>query len=450
MTLRRKLLWISVLYFAEGFPFGIAYKVWPVYFRLHGVSLTEIGLMSLLFLPYTLKAAWAPLVDRFAARQTWVAGSELALAAITLVLLTLDPSRTTAALWITLLGFTVASANQDVAIDGYAVDLATGRDTGPINGVRVAAYRVAMVVSGGVILVLADQVSWTVIWAACAVSFVALAGAALASPRVPRERPEAPPGASREVIRYRIGLLSATTLLLLLAALRDWGPLWITLSVISGTLAVASFLDPTMLRWVARREMVPVVLFTLLYKVADSTLGRMVEPFWVDKGLSPTEIGLISTTLGMVLTVAGALSGGWFIKRHGIFQALLWFGIGQCVSNFGYVVVAVWDLPRQSIYVASVVESFTQGLGTAAFLSFLMVLCEKQHGATQFALLTAIFALSRDLFGAVSGLGAEALGYGAYFTLTALLALPGLALLPWIRGRIPTDGAVAESAAGSD
>jgi PAT family beta-lactamase induction signal transducer AmpG len=72
VTLRRKLAWISVLYFAEALPFGIAYDVWPVYFRVHGVSLREIGLMSLLSLPWTWKFLWAPLVDRFGARQHWI------------------------------------------------------------------------------------------------------------------------------------------------------------------------------------------------------------------------------------------------------------------------------------------------------------------------------------------------------------------------------------------
>jgi PAT family beta-lactamase induction signal transducer AmpG len=161
----------------------------------------------------------------------------------------------------------------------------------------------------------------------------------------------------------------------------------------------------------------------------------------VDKGLTPTEIGLISSTLGVALTVAGALLGGWYIKRRGIFRALLWFGLAQLVSNFGYVAVAALALPRQSIYVASVVESFTQGLGTAAFLSFLMNLCDREHAATQFALLTATFSLGRDVAGAFSGIGVERLGYATYFTITALLAVPGLLLLPVVRRRIREEGA---------
>jgi PAT family beta-lactamase induction signal transducer AmpG len=182
--------------------------------------------------------------------------------------------------------------------------------------------------------------------------------------------------------------------------------------------------------------MVPVLAFVLLFKVGDSTLGRMVKPFWVDQGYSLKEIGLISVSLGTVLTILGALAGGWLTNRFGIFRALLWLGLAQLVSNLGYVAVAAIDLPRASIYVASIIESFTQGLGTAAFLSFLMNLCDKEHAATQYAILSAMFALTRDVAGAFTGIGVESFGYAVFFSLTTVLALPALALLPLIKPRI--------------
>ena len=151
-------------------------------------------------------------------------------------------------------------------------------------------------------------------------------------------------------------------------------------------------------------------------------------------------------TLGVILTILGALAGGWFTDRFGLFHALLWLGISQLVSNLGYVAVAAIELPRESIYVASMVESFTQGLGTAAFLSFLMNLCDKEHAATQYAILSALFALTRDIGGAFTGFGVEALGYATYFAVTSALALPGLALLPLIRGRIRQDVSEREEA----
>jgi PAT family beta-lactamase induction signal transducer AmpG len=391
VTKRRVLFWIAVLYFAEGLPFGIAYDVWPVFFRVHGVSLREIGLMSLLSLPWTWKLLWAPLVDRYGSRQQWITACLFFLGATTIALISQDPSQPSFMMWSLLLLFTTASATQDIAIDAYAVDVSTPTTVGSINGTRVSAARVAMLVGGGGFIILADFVGWNLLWVALAMMFFALAGAAWLSPRVPLEASER-----------------------------------------QHTLA-------PVLRWIFRWEMVPVLAFVLLYKVGDSTLGRMVKPFWVDRGYSLTEIGTISVTLGVVLTIIGALAGGWFVNRYGIFRALLWLGLAQLVSNLGYVAVAAIDLPRESIYAASMIESFTQGLGTAAFLSFLMDLCDKEHAATQYAFLSAMFALTRDVAGAFSGIGVEALGYAAYFALTTALALPALALLPAIRSRIRED-----------
>ena len=391
MTKRKVLFWIAVLYFAEGLPFGIAYDVWPVFFRVHGVSLREIGLMSLLSLPWTWKLLWAPLVDRYGSRQHWITACLFFLGATTIAIIPQDASQPSFLMWSLLLLFTTASATQDIAIDAYAVDVSTPKTIGSINGTRVSAARVAMLVGGGGFITLADFVGWNLLWVALAVMFFALAAVAWLSPRVPLEASER---------RHNLA---------------------------------------PVLRWLFRWEMVPVLAFVLLYKVGDSTLGRMVKPFWVDRGYSLTEIGTISVTLGVALTIVGALAGGWFVNRYGIFRSLLWLGLAQLVSNLGYVAVAAIDLPRESIYAASMIESFTQGLGTAAFLSFLMNLCDKEHAATQYAILSAMFALTRDVAGAFSGIGVEALGYAVYFALTTALALPGLALLPAIKPRIRED-----------
>jgi len=388
MTLRRKLTWIAVLYFAEGLPFGIAYDVWPVYFRVHGVSLTEIGLMSLLSLPWTWKMLWAPLVDRYGARQQWISACLLVLAVAALAIIPQDAGHPSWLLWGVLLAFTTASATQDIAIDAYAVDVSTPEETGAINGVRISAARIALLVGGGGVIALAEITGWTPLWIALAALCLVLSVVAFASPRVALDQKE-----RRNPIR-------------------------------------------PVLAWLLRWEMLPVLVFVPLFKLGDSLLGRMVKPFWVDRGYSLKEIGLISVTLGVVLTIVGALAGGWFVKKYGIFRGLLWLGIAQALPHFAYAAVAAFTLPRESIYVASMLESFAQGLGTSAFLSLLMNLCDREHAATQYALLSALFALTRDVGGAFSGFGVERLGYATYFACTAVLALPTLALLPLIKKHI--------------
>ena len=178
------------------------------------------------------------------------------------------------------------------------------------------------------------------------------------------------------------------------------------------------------------------VLFVLTYKLGEFAIGPMVKPFWVDQGRSLFEIGLVPTSFGIVLSVVGALSGGAFISRFGIFHGIWVLGLLQAVSNLGYALVAWGDLGRVGLYSASIFESFSGGLGTAAFLAFLMNICQKEHATTQYAFLSSIFSLTGRLVGGVSGLGAEHFGYGNYFALTFLLALPAYALLPWVKAWI--------------
>ena len=186
----------------------------------------------------------------------------------------------------------------------------------------------------------------------------------------------------------------------------------------------------------SRPGAIPVFLFVLLYKLDTNAIGPMVKPFWVDRGLSLDEIAFVSTTLGVGVSVVGALVGGVLTSRWGIFRALWVLGLFQAVANLGYAAAAWSDAGRAGIYAASFGESFGAGLGTAAFLAFLMNVCDKQQAATQYALLSALFNLSGSLAGAVSGRGVEWMGYGHYFALTFTFALPAYAMLPWVRGWI--------------
>lgn len=386
MPVREKLVWVAILYFAQGFPFGIVIDLLPVYFRVHGVSLAAIGLMSLLGLPWTLKVLWAPLVDRFGAHQRWMVCCLFLMAAI----LALLPATTGAApgplVWGLLFAFTFASATQDIAIDAYTIGLLARGEEGVANGVRLAAYRVAIIVGGGLLVALAGPLGWTLVFQAGA---VLLAGCAVLAARAPGlTTPPRPPGES-----------------------------WFR----------------PLRNWLLRPGAPAVFLFVLGYKLGDASMAPMIKPFWVDHGFSPAEIGLVSTTLGIGASIAGALAGGLFTSRHGIMPALLILGALQAVSNLCYAGVALAGAGRPFLYATALFESFTGGLGTAAFLAFLMRICHKERAATEYALLSALFGLARSLAGAASGIGVSCLGYAAYFALTCAAALPALALLPLVR-----------------
>jgi PAT family beta-lactamase induction signal transducer AmpG len=163
----------------------------------------------------------------------------------------------------------------------------------------------------------------------------------------------------------------------------------------------------------------------------------MLKPFWVDRGHSHAEMALISTTLGAVATMGGAAVGGWIVARLGIGRALLVVGVLALASNLGYAGVA-WlpESGKAGVYSAALVESFCSGLAAAGFLSFLMNICDRKHAAVQYAALTGLYALPGIFTSAASGVAVEWMGYGSYFALTALLALPAFAFLPIARGWI--------------
>jgi len=396
---KRNLGIVALLYVVQGAPAAILWELLPVYFRLHGVSLRAIGGLRLLELPYSLKVFWSPIVHRYGDRRFWVTGCTLGIAAI---LFSLPWLNLAGIGWLTLallLGLTTLSATQDVAIDSYSVGLISREEEGAANGVRASAYRVALVCFGGGLVFLGAVLEWNALFSLAGMVFVILA---LSAARIPRLN--LPPEARENWLQ---GFVS----------------------------------------WAATWKVIPLIFFVLTYKLGEFAIGPMVKPFWVDYGKTiwPVreqlmfQIGLFPTTFGIILSVVGALAGGAFISRYGIFRGVWMLGLLQAASNLGYSAVEWLDLGRLGLYSASMFESLSGGLGTAAFLAFLMNVCEKEHATVQYAFLSSIFSLTGRLVGGISGLGAETYGYGNYFALTFLLSMPAYLMLPWVKGWIHED-----------
>ncbi len=396
VTTRTKLLWVALLYFAEGFPFGLLFDAFPVYFRIHGMSLTEIGLLSVVGLPWTLKFLWAPLVDVVGSRRSWIVTCQGLLALDLGLLLFLDPTAPGSLAWGGLIALALLAATQDIAIDAYTIELLDQEEMGPANGLRVSTYRVALIIAGGVFVGAAGLVGWQVAFLAAAVLLAILALISSHMPRIAQGPQRVP-------------------------ATQPWS-----------TALAHGFLNPLKSFW-RRPGVIAVLLFVLLFKLGDMALGPMVRPFWVDREFTPLQIGIIPGTVGVVSTILGALLGGRLTKQWGLFRALWVLGVAQAGSNLFYAVTAA--LPRSDLlmYGASIVESFCGGLGTAPFLAFLMSICDKRQAATQYALLSALFGLGRSLSGGFSGVLTQSVGYATYFTLTFFLAWPAFVLLPWVR-----------------
>jgi MFS transporter, PAT family, beta-lactamase induction signal transducer AmpG len=387
--LKARLGWIAALAFASGFPFGLVNETVPIYLRTHGVGLHEIAQLNKLSLPWSIKWLWAPLVDRHGTRRQWIAGSLAGLAVLTFALGALQTGNLGTGFWIILVLIVLLSATQDVAIDAYTIQSTTTRELGVANSVRITMYRVAMLTAGGLLVWLAGRIGWPESFSIGAALLAALALCAFLLPAVDRT-------AGR--------------------ALSLWEPLRELLS---------------------RPRIGTVVVFALTFKLDIAALEPMMRPFWVDRGLTLAEIGAVLASGRLVATIVGAAAGGVFTTRYGIFTGLWVLGLIQAFSALVYSATAEFASSNSLVILAAYFESFAAGLGTSAYLAFLMSICEKRYAATQFAILSALLAVTRWITGEFSGDLAERLGYANYFLVTFFLGLPAFALIPRLRRASP-------------
>ncbi len=406
MSTRAKLAWITVLYFAEGLPYGLIFDTFNAYLSAQGTSLRTIGLAATASLPWTIKFLWAPAVDLWGERRHWFIACQI-LVALGLIGVALQPpSGSFTILWGLLLLIAFAGATQDIAIDAYTIEIVDQKEMGPANGVRQTAYRLAIITAGGLLVWLADRQGWPTTFLAAAAVLVALAGVSVYVPRIPRPR------AARDARQPMGQRIKEAVVVPFRLFLRRQG--------------VLSFLG--------------VLAFVLLFRVGEYALGPMVNPFRIQRGLSLKEIGLMVGLISPVATVAGALIAGWLTNRLGVFRALWLLGLFQGASNLTYTAAALSppDL-KWPLYAASAVESFCSGLGSTPFMAFLMLICSKGHAATQFALLTALFNVTGLLARSGSGFLAEWLGFASYFNATFIVSFAAYLFLPWVRTWVPRE-----------
>lgn len=389
-----------MLGFASGLPLALTGGTLQAWATLDGVSLQNIGFLTLIGTAYTLKFLWAPLVDRYSfpflgRRRSWILLTQLALAGTIAAMGFFSPG--TSLLPLALLAVLVAflSATQDIAFDAYSTDVLRSEERAAGAAVKVLGYRLAMIVSGGLALVLADQwLGWENTYFLMGGFMAVCAFATLLAPE-----PEVVAAAPRSL----------------------------ALAVVQ---PLAEFFR--------RPGALTILLLIVLYKLGDAFAGALSTTFLLrGAGFTGTEVGAVNKVFGLAATIFGALAGGSIMARMGLYRALMLFGLLQAVSNFGYWVLAVTPPHLYSMATIIALENLCGGMGTAAFVALLMALCKQEFSATQFALLSALSAVGRTyLAGPLTPPLVESLGWPGFFVVTVFIALPGLVLLHMRRHEI--------------
>ncbi len=394
-----RMLVVAMLGFASGLPMaltGVAMQAWLV---KEGFDVGKIGWLGLVALPYSLKFLWSPLMDRYVPpmlgrRRGWVLLCQLALIVVILAMAAVGfhGGLTLAAALLTCIAF--CSASQDIAIDAYRTDLLKPVETGAGSAAAIMGWRVGFICSGAVALMLADRFgSWQGVYALMAGCMGATLIAGFLAPE-PQTNVQSPQTFEQAVV-----------------------------------LPFREFL------W--RRGAWQMLLFILIYKLDWAMVYWASTPFAQKTlGFQQTEIGA-ANGIGIVVTIVGAVVGGSLLTIIGMRRSLWTFGILQGLAGASYATLALAGKSYAMLATAVCVENFCSGMATAAFTGFLMVLCDKRFTATQYALLSSLFALSRTLISAPAGWFTENIlhvttdgrAWAIFFVCSILVSVPGLLLL---------------------
>ncbi|WP_255448081.1 MULTISPECIES: MFS transporter [unclassified Synechococcus] len=387
---------------ASGTPYMVGSRLLQGWLAASNVPLSLIGLLGLAELPYTLKMFWAPLLDRWPLqwpdrRRGWLLVLQLTLVMVIGAMALLRPSSDAASL--TLIGvmavlLAVVSASQDIAVDAYRTDLLPASELGGGAAASSLGYRGAMLAIGAGGFVLAGRFGWPVAFLAAAALMLAVVPFTLAAPRL------AP------IVHPVTSLRQAVV-----------GPAKEFLRRTGGSRALL------------------ILLLVLLYRWPDGLLGLMVVPFLIQEGFAPELIGTVQAGWGIAATMAGTVLGGVLFARLGMNRSLWLFSIAGAIGNLSYWALARFGGGVPGLLVAVSLENLAGGMVGAVFVALLMSLCNPRFSATQYALLSGVYALSRSILAAPAGVVAEQVGWPSFFLFTALAALPAfllmLRLTPW-------------------
>lgn len=414
--LRRRVLIVVLLGFSSGLPLALSGATLTIWMAEAQVNLTTIGLFALVGVPYNFKFIWAPLVDALdvpllgrllGRRRGWLVFTQLLLILAVAWLGFQDPEN---APWHVALGallVATASATQDIVVDAFRVESLEVREQAAGMAGYVAAYRVGMLASGaGVVLLVAWfevlGVPRADVWAWGYLAAAAMVGVGLLAALLAKEPAGAPAIRHDESVFRRIG-----------------------------TTAVGAFAE-----FLTRNSAIAILLFVVLFKFCDAFAGALTGAFVINIGFDKATYAGVVKGVGFAAALLGGFAGGVIARALPLATALWVAGLLQMLSNLAFSWQAWVGVNVPALTATIVVENFTGAIGTVIFVAYISALCgNRAHTATQYALLTALAAVGRTFLASSAGFVAEATGWMMFFAITALAALPGLALLAYLQAR---------------
>lgn len=392
---RQPRIWLLVLMgFASGLPYLLCGSTLSLWLKNARFDLATIGFVSWAGTAYTWKVLWSPLLDRYAPpllgglgrRRGWILWTQLGVGAALFGLSAVGPTMPAVAVLVIALAFMAAS--QDIVIDAWRTDLLAPDERAVGVATFTMGYRLGLLVAGMVALILSDVIGWPG-------TYMVMAACMGASLVVTLLAPEP------EVVQRPRSL---------------------------GEAVVEPFREFFTRPWGGRRAAL-LLLFLALFRLGDFMANTMNMPFLNDLGFTNTEIGVVGKFITFAGSVLGGLVGGGFVLYLGLFRGLLIFGIAQSATNIAYVALALVGKSMPVLIGGMIVDQVAGGLASTATGVLIMALCIQRYSAVQFALLTGASSLLGRILGGFSGVLAEHLGWPIFFTATILAVVPAMVLL---------------------
>ncbi len=394
----KRMLVMLLLGFVSGLPFLLVSSTLSLWLKDIGISLATIGLFSIVKAPYSFKWLVSPVIDqvslplfsKLGRRRGWAVFLQILLIASLFFMSIISPkvSPILFVVWVFLTA--LFSASQDIVLDAYRIERFKSKEQAAAVAVFVLGYRFGTLFSGAGALFLATLLSWAHVYQIMA--FGVLVGLiTIMFSQEPKNNKASNPYTLRAIIVNAI---------------------------------VKPFSD-----FMKRDKWLLILLFIFLYRMSDAYVAPMAYPFFDDIGFTKIQIASIIKIYGVIATVIGTLIGGVIVKKAGLVRSLVICGILQGLSNLVYVGQVYVGNNVEVLMFNIFVENVSGGMGTAAFVAYLSVLCNKKYTATQYALLSSFMGTARDLFAATSGFVAITLSWQWFFVVTTLMALPGLLIL---------------------
>lgn len=394
------LVFLTCLYFIQGLPYGLQSRFLPVHFRSQGMSLTEISLFKFLLTPWMLKAFWAPFVDKYGTKKSWLGWSMVGLI-FTCLTGAFTPPQNIVPLAGVLFLFNLLTSTQDIAVDGIAIYVLSETELGYGNIAQVVGYKLGSIFGGGVLTWLSDYMEWSSLLFSLATAYlISLMNVAVLVPQTDdhnkvseKETPSEETVAEKEVKRKVWILLHFTEIF------QSPGTLWM-------------------------------IGFVLLYKLGEQGALNMLPLFLIDKGIHASTVGFWMGVVGQVLSIFGSIVGGAAVSGTKVTISFL-----QNVCAFRLVpmlfttlIIFSWVDSSQVCFVLAIISMclmlLVSGIVTTATFTLMMQCSKKAPShvqASHYTTLATLEVMGKLLFSVSLGSVTDAVGYEKVFILFLVL-----------------------------